>query len=384
MKSFENIFGSAPTVTVEAHGRVNLIGEHTDYNGGFVLPTNIPQAVHAQFRPREDRLVRVVSTEFPSPTPKAEEGAVYEYLLGEEKAAKRWTDYVQGVTQVLARENVAIRGFEVLIHSNVPMGAGLSSSAAFEVALLRGLNQLFSLGLDGKRIARLGQKVENDFVGARCGIMDQMVASLGVPGEAIFIDTRDLTTKAVPLPTDKVELLVVNSGVSHSHANGDYNRRRQECEVACETLGVHELRDLGMKDLGRLSVLPDVLQRRARHVITENARVLEAVDALAKGDIARLGQLFIESHRSMRDDYEVSVPEIDLLVRLACEFDEVLGARLTGGGFGGSIVALVKPGMAARVGETLRRAYDAKSGKTATVLVPPPRGEAGRAVEANP
>ena len=208
------------------------------------------------------------------------------------------------------------------------------------------------------------------FVGAMVGIMDQMVVSLGKPGEALFIDTRDLTYQSLPLPLNEVELLVINSGVAHSNANGDYNQRRAESEHACEQLGIKQLRDLGEADLDKLGKLPDNLARRARHVITENARVLSAVDALKARDYDRLGELFLASHASMRDDYLVSVPEIDTLVELCMKHSPVYGARLTGGGFGGSIVALTRMGTGREVGRLVSLEYRSRSGRQATVLVP--------------
>jgi galactokinase len=349
-------------VTASAHGRVNLIGEHTDYNDGFVLPTCIPQATRVELTSAGGNTVRVRSNQY-------RDEFVFE--LGAEKARKHWADYVQGVTFVLAREGFRLGGFDVRIDSNIPIGSGLSSSAALEVALLKGLAGLFSLDLhDGKRIARLGQMAENDFAGARVGIMDQMVCALGKRDEALFIDTRDLSVERIPLPADEAALVVISSGVSHSNAHGGYNRRRAECEAACEALGISKLREAGLNDLARIEALPETLARRARHVITENARVLEAVGALQNKDMAKLGRLFSESHSSMRDDYEVSVPEIDLLVELAERCDGVFGARLTGGGFGGSIVALVKPAFAAQTGESVRCEYFQRTKREARVLVP--------------
>jgi galactokinase len=255
------------------------------------------------------------------------------------------------------------------------MGGGLSSSAALEVALLKAINELFDLNLNEIEIAKLGQRVENEFVGAHVGIMDQMAASLGRLGEALFIDTRDLTFRRLPLPPEQIRLLVINSGVVHNHALGDYNQRRAECEQACRLLGLRELRDFkmdGTNSLQRLRTLPDVLQKRARHVVTENNRVLEAVKALEKQNLTRLGELFSASHVSMRDDYQVSIPEIDTLVEISESFPEIFGARLTGGGFGGSIVALVDgktstASIDAMSSEIIAR-YAAQTGRRATVL----------------
>jgi galactokinase len=294
---------------------------------------------------------------------------IREFTVGAEAPTKSWVDYVQGLTQALARDGHAIGGFDLAIVSDVPLGSGLSSSAALEVAVLRALRDLFGLSVNDVRLAQLGQRAENDFVGAPVGLMDQMAASLADDHTALFLDTRTLHYEQVPLPADGA-LLVVNSGVAHNHASGDYRTRRAECDRAAAALGVPQLRDLGLDDLPRVAALPDPISRRARHVITEDHRVLESVDAMKSGDLRRLGELFTESHASMRDDFEMSVPEIDLLVDLAHAERGVFGARLTGGGFGGSIVALVEAGAAPRVGERVSRAYRERSRHTATVLVP--------------
>jgi galactokinase len=257
------------------------------------------------------------------------------------------------------------------------MGAGLSSSAALEVAILKGLSELSDLGLDPVRVAVLGQRVENEFVGARVGIMDQMESSLGNFGEALFIDTRHMTYKVLPLLSPKMELLVINSGIKHSHASGEYNQRRKECEKACELLGVRELRDLTMSDLPRLNELPTILRRRARHVITENTRVLEAVRALERHEFRALGELFNLSHLSMRDDFEVSIPQIDALVEICQAQSKVFGARMTGGGFGGSIVALVHGGASMDIGEKVVAEYRRRTGFSASILVPLPSEDRG-------
>jgi len=359
--SFRTLFGRSPTVTAFAHGRVNLIGEHTDYNGGFVLPTPIPQRTRVELAPRVDRSVRAWSANAASD--------IVEYRLGAESPRRDWLDYLQGVTRVLLAEQHQLSGFDARIESEVPLGAGLASSAALEVSLARAVRDAFALPLDDLALALVGQRAENEFVGARVGVMDQMAASLAVAGSALFVDTRSLDYRPVPLPA-AAELVVLSSGLVHQHAAGDYNARRAECERACALLGVAQLRDIGVDELGRLESLPEPLGRRARHVITENARVLAAVEAIQAGDLARLGKLFFASHASQRDDYEVSIPEIDLLVELARAQPDVLGARLTGGGFGGSVVLLVRAGSSRRVAARVAAAYAARAGRAATVLVP--------------
>lgn len=365
---FTDVFKGESEVAAFAHGRVNLIGEHTDYNGGFVLPTNIPQRTEVAVSKRNDREVHLYSANFAGKGGTDQTSTTYS--LGDESLSRHWSDYIKGITFLLQKDGYKISGFNCALRSNVPIGSGLSSSAALEVAILKALNKVFALGIDPVTIAKLGQRVENEFVGARIGIMDQMVASLGTMGEALFIDTRDLSYKNLPLPTSEMELLVINSGVEHSNVHGDYNQRRSECEQACAALKVSQLRDLGVGDLDRLKPLPEVLMRRARHVITENQRVLDAVVALQAGHYGKMGELFTASHASMRDDYKVSIPEIDLLVELTASETGVLGARLTGGGFGGSIVALLKPGLGRAVGERVVARYNEKTGKQATVLVP--------------
>src|SRR5215208_7957170 len=311
------MFHGVPAAVASAPGRVNLIGEHTDYNGGFVLPMAIPQRTWAAVAQARDRRAHASSRNLGGGE------RIREFTVGAEAPTKSWVDYVQGLTQALARDGHAIGGFDLAIVSNVPLGSGLSSSAALEVAVLRALRELFGLSLDDVRLAQLGQRAENDFVGAPVGLMDQMAASLADDHTALFLDTRTLGFEQVPLPPGG-ELVVINSGVAHNHASGDYRTRRAECERAAAALGVPQLRDLGPA----------------------------------------------ASHASQRDDFEVSVPEIDLLVDLASAETGVFGARLTGGGFGGSIVALAEEGAAHTIGERVSRAYAARSGHTATVLVP--------------
>jgi galactokinase len=357
---FRDTFARPPEFTARAPGRVNLIGEHTDYSDGFVLPAAIPRETVVQLARTSDRRVRALSLDV-SPV------AVASYELGAEHKQRTWADYLQGVTYVLRAAGHEVGGFDALISSRVPLGAGLSSSASFEVAVLRALRAAFALPIDDVAIARLGQRVETDFVGAPVGIMDQMAASLADRGSALFLDTRSLSFEKVPLPA-AADLVVVNSGVTHSHAGGEYRTRRAECESAARSLGVRVLRDLGLDDLPRVEALPDPIRRRARHVVTENARVLEAVAALRAGDLPALGRLLKTAHASLRDDFQVSVPEIDTLVAIADETPGVLGARLTGGGFGGSIVVLAHRDQAAAAGVTIAQRYQEATGKTATVL----------------
>ncbi|WNG28711.1 galactokinase [Cystobacter fuscus] len=365
--TFQELFGHPPEVVAQAPGRVNLIGEHTDYNGGFVLPMAIPQQTHVELRRRGDQRVRAFSTN------KSGAGEILEFELGQESTGKGWLDYVQGVTHVLQRAGFPLSGVELRITSEVPLGSGLSSSASLDVCLLRALREAFALKLDDVQIALLGQRVEVDFVGAPVGVMDPMAASIAGLNVALFLDTHTMRFERVPLPPG-VDPVIINSGVAHNHSAGDYRVRRAECERAAKQLGVAQLRDLTEADLPRAMALSEPLGRRVRHVVTENARVLATVEALRKGDLPGLGRLFYASHDSQRLDYEVSVPEIDLLVDLAREDADVYGARLTGGGFGGSVVMLARDGTGAAVAKRIAERYAARSGQRPTILLPQPSG----------
>ncbi len=367
--SFVALFGHPPALAAAAPGRINLVGEHTDYNGGRVLPLAIPLRTRVEVRPRQDDRVRVWSANVP-PAPAGAE----EYRLGSEARGRGWLDYVQGATDALARHGCALRGCELRIASAIPAGAGLGSSAALTVAVLRACRAAFDLALDDLAVARLAQQAENQLVGAPVGIMDPMASSLGDERHALFIDTRNLAFERVPMPAG-LELAVIDSGIAHRHAGGEYAARRAECERAARLLGAARLCDLGPADLPRLARLPPPLDRRARHVVTENARVPAVVRALRDGDAERLGALLDEAHRSLAEDFAVSLPEIDQLVALARADPAVLGARLTGGGFGGSIVLVIRG--AAR--DAARRVVAACQGRgrLAPAVVLPPESRSG-------
>ncbi len=359
---FATVFGREPEITASAPGRVNLIGEHTDYNDGFVLPLAVPLRTRIAVAGRDDDLALVSSRERDDSQPA-------EYQIGRERAGRGWLDYVQGVTLILADAGHSLGGFSLALESDVPLGSGLASSAALLVATMRALRDLFGLDLDDVTLARLAQRAEVDFVGARVGIMDQLCASLGDEEHALFVDTRSLEYDRVPFPAS-LELAVINSGVSHSNAAGEYNTRRGECERACELLGVASLRDLDVAAIPRINALPAPLAGRARHVVTENQRVVDTVTALKDSRLDEIGPLLGASHRSMRDDYQVSVAEIDLLVELADARPDVIGARLTGGGFGGSIIAVTPAGQAATAGRAIVDGYRARTGRPGRLLVP--------------
>ena len=363
--AFLHLFGLAPDVGAEAPGRVNLLGEHTDYHCGFVLPTVLPQSTEVLLRRREDRTVRAYSATLG--------GEADTYRVGTEQPGRGWLDYVQGVTCVL-REHAALPpGFDVRIESSLPAGAGVGASAALVVSLFRALRELCDLPLDDMEIARLAQRVETHFVGAPGGILDQVACSLGRDGEALFVDTREGCYERIGLP-ETVELAVIDSGVSPRRAGAAYVARRRESFAAAAALGVAELRDVGPDALPEVERLPDPLARRARHVITENQRVLDAVAALKAGDVATVGRLFGASHASMRDDYAISTPEIDTLVEIAAAEPAVHGARMTGTGFGGAVVVLTAAGRGRAAADRVAALYERRTGYPATVLTPAAAG----------
>jgi galactokinase len=361
---FEAAFGAAPHAQAEAPGRVNLIGEHTDYHQGFVLPVVLPQRTTVHARTSTRGRVRVLSP--------ALDSAVREYDVGTETVTGEWIDYVQGVTWVLGQHGFEIPGADLLVESTVPIGAGVSSSAALQVSLLRSMRAAFAWPFDDVTIAKLAHEAETRFVGAAVGLMDQMVCSLGRPGMALFLDTRSLEVEHVPIPAT-LDLAVIDSGIAHRNLGGAYAERRKESFEAAVALGVRYLRDLTSRDLDRIDQLPPVLQRRVRHIVTENERVLAAVDALKTADGTLLGTLFNASHASMRDDYETSVPDIDVLVSLAQSDANVFGARMTGGGFGGAIVIATHRGAAATVASRVLDAYMSRVRWQGAILLPPDR-----------
>ena len=335
--------------TGHAPGRINLIGEHTDYNDGLVMPIALRLGVRVEASTRDDGSVRLRTDAAIAPRE-----ATYE--LGAERRDGTWVDRARGVTANLAQQGFHIGGFDAEITSDLPLGAGLGSSAALAIALLRGLSELFGLALDEAALVRIAHAAETDFAGARAGLLDQLASVHGHPRQALFIDMRDQSMRTLPLPP-MAELAVIDSGTRHEHATGGYNRRREECEEACRHLGIASLRDLDGQAMDAiLERLPPPLDRRVRHVLTENGRVREAVAALGAKDDTKLGELLSASHRSLRDDYEVSTPELDRLVELAAAAG-ALGARLVGGGFGGSIIALGQRGGAKDLASRVLGAY---------------------------
>jgi galactokinase len=349
-------------IHADAPGRVNLIGEHTDYQDGFVLPCAVPQRTHAALLVRSDRRVRVWSAQMGSEPS--------EFVLGDERRGAGWVDYVQGVTWVLTQLGFSLRGFDLRLHSDVPIGSGLSSSAALEVSTMRALRAAFELTLPDVDLARAAQRVETDFVGAPVGIMDQMASSLAGERDALFLDTRSLQFERIPLPS-ALDLVVIDSGIKHQHAGGEYVTRRRESEEAARQLGVTTLREIPTEALPRVEALPPLLARRARHIVTENDRVLRARAALLTADLDTLGRLFNASHASLRDDYEVTIEPVDRLVDAATALPHVFGARMTGGGFGGAVVIAAAAGQGRDVAMQVERAYRVQTGRRCAILVPP-------------
>ncbi len=357
---FEATFGAAPHGVWAAPGRVNLIGEHTDYNEGFVLPFAIDKRASAAVRLRSDSIrtdtaVRLLSTAGGQGIVEADTAALTPGTV------TGWAKYPLGVVWALQQHGFGIPGFDLLLDSDVPPGAGLSSSHAIECAVITALNELTGAGLSAEEMVRLTQHAENAFVGAPTGIMDQSASLRGASGHAVFLDCRDQAVELVPFEAQKagLVLLVIDTKVSHSHADGGYAARRASCELGAEVLGVRALRDVGVADLEEAGgLLDEVTFRRVRHIVTENERVLQAVDVLRTQGPAHIGSLLDASHVSMRDDFEISCPELDLAVDTARAVGAV-GARMTGGGFGGSAIALTPVGAEQRVRDAVVRAFAA-------------------------
>ncbi len=344
-RSFARRFAREPQGLARAPGRVNLIGEHTDYNEGFVLPVAIDRTVIAAFAARSDRQVRVYSLEFDQED---------SFPLGDIERLKGdvWSNYVRGVAAVLQEAGYRLAGLDMAIQGDVPIGAGLASSAALEVAVLGAFQRAAELAIAPRDLALLAQRAENEFVGVSCGIMDQMAAVMGRRDHALLIDCRSLETEAVPLDlaAHGLKIVVAHTGIRRALSDSAYNQRRQECSRAAQVLArvigdrpVGTLRDITPQQLVvHEGSLAEPLSRRARHVVSENERVLKSVEALGRGDLLTFGELLYASHQSLARDYEVSSPELDLMVELARRQEGVVGARMTGAGFGGCTVNLVR------------------------------------------
>lgn len=338
-QKFEQHFGYWPKQTVFAPGRVNIIGEHTDYNDGFVMPCAINYGMAVSFTPRSDSVWRVYAIDI-------NETDAFDIKKPIPQSEDKWKNYVRGVVKfVQAKCPEFIQGADIAMTSDVPMSSGLSSSAALEISIGKTCQVLGNLPLSLSEIALIGQEAENKFVGANCGNMDQLTSALGQKDHLVMIDCRTLDITPTPVPQG-YSIAIINSNVKHDLVTGEYNSRRQECEKAAEFFGVKALRDVSPEQFieraAELQELDELAYKRAKHVISENNRVLEAVEALKAGDMQKLGVLMADSHDSMRDDFEITIPEIDYLVELAqVAIGKNGGARMTGGGFGGCIVCLV-------------------------------------------
>ena len=357
---FTQKYNKQPELTVYAPGRVNIIGEHTDYNDGFVMPCAINYGTAIVGAKRNDHVWNVYAADLDLSD---------EFSLDKEipQSKQKWANYVRGVVKFIQERCPDFKqGADLVISGNVPHSSGLSSSAALEVATGKFSQQLSDLPLSHTEIALIGQKAENKFVGANCGNMDQLISALGQQDHLLMIDCRSLETQPTPVPQD-VEVIIVNSNVPHDLVTGEYNTRRQQCERAAAFFGVKALRDVSVAQFkekeAELTALDPLVAKRARHVVTENQRVLDAVDALKHNDLTRLGELMGQSHDSMRDDFEITVPQIDYLVELAqLVIGKQGGARMTGGGFGGCIVALAPHDKVEAVRKIVADNYEKQTG----------------------
>ena len=358
-ESFRHLFEGEPRL-FRAPGRVNLIGEHTDYNDGFVLPMAIDRETVVAGIGREDSRVRVHALD-------VNEAAEFDLNApAGEKRRGTWLDYVEGMARILQEQGKRLRGAGLAIHSDVPVGAGLSSSAALEVSVGLALLSLSNLKVDLSALAVAAQRAEQIYAGIKCGIMDQLIAALGRRGSALLLDCRSLEMEHIPLKTTELAIVICDTRVKHELAASAYNTRRAECERGVELLrerlpGIRALRDVSPEDFARVEdSLPEPIRRRCRHVVTENERTLSAAKALRANDFEAMGRLMYLSHKSLRDDFEVSCAELDLLVEIASSLEGVAGARMTGGGFGGCTVNLVRRRALAEFQRTMADGYRAR------------------------
>ena len=380
IEAFRNVIDAKANVSdlvaARAPGRVNLIGEHTDYNDGFVFPMAIDREIVMVGRARNDGVVRLYSLDYGG-------GSTFEIERIEHDPAARWSDYIRGVVDVVQKAGYRVGGIEAVVTGDVPRGSGLSSSAALEVATITFLDALFSLGIEPAEKALLGQRAENEFVGVACGIMDQFISAAGKEGHGLFLDCRSLEYENVPLHLADARVLVVNTNKHRGLVDSEYNARRKECEEGAAFFaeripGVKALRDVTPEQFEVYQEeLPEPVRSRCRHVIGECQRVLESVNALKAGDLALFGKLMNESHVSLRDDYQVSCRELDLITEIAWNSEGVYGARMTGGGFGGCAVVLVHKDQVEAVSEAIRDRYPRETSLTPELFVFTPVDGAG-------
>lgn len=362
--AFSSIFAMPPQAISIAPGRVNLIGEFTDYNDGFVLPCALQYSTRILFSKRDDNLISVQSTHYPG---ESDCFSISEEIVSGES---HWGNYIRAVAYVFKREGLAVSGFNMLIDSDVPQGSGLSSSAALEVAVAGLFNHAGNLGLSKEKIALLGQAAENDFIDCQCGVMDQMISACGKEGHAMLLDCENLLTQPVLIPKDLV-VVIVNSNYPRKLVDSEYNQRRIDCENAAKKMQVSSLRKADMANLNSVQdLLSENEYKRAHHVISENQRVLDAVDALSANNMTALRTLMTASHTSLRDDFEVTVPATDGLVEICSSALEDRGAvRMTGGGFGGAIVCLCREEDIVSIEEAVEEYYEERFKLKANIYV---------------
>jgi galactokinase len=366
-EKFVRFYGRQPRV-FRAPGRVNLIGEHTDYNGAFVLPMAIEREVVVAVATRDDKRIRVHSTNL-------DESGEFDLNVEGVRKQGSWLNFIEGVARIFERKGLNLPGADLLISSSVPSGAGLSSSAALEMAVGLALTEIAGQTVDRKMLALVGQLTEHEFVGAKVGIMDQFVSANAKKGHALLLDCRSLEYENVPLDTTDVAVVICDTNVKHDLATSEYNTRRAECEEGVRLLQeflpkIEYLRDVGVKEFEKYGEkLPETIRRRCRHVIMENERTLQAAGALRENDLKEFGRLMWLSHDSLRDDYAVSSPELDILVEIAGTCEAVLGARMTGGGFGGSTVNLVNRTELYETIEKITREYKQRTNVEPTILI---------------
>jgi galactokinase len=377
-RAFREAYGAAPEAVASAPGRVNLIGGHTDYNDGFVLPTALDRRVAVAARPRPDDAIRAVSTAYPESVT---------FSPGDDPADETWGTYLQGVAWALREAGHPVGGADIAVDGDLPRGAGLASSAALEVATAAALEALGEFALDRVDLARRCRRAENEFVGVSCGLMDQLAAACCRRDHALFVDCRSADTEHIPFPGE-ASVVVTDTNVQHSLVDSAYNDRLAECERGVELLsdrldGVDALRDVSPGEFAaHRDALPETVARRCAHVVSENERVRAAADALARGDLAAVGERMVASHESLRDRYDVSCAELDCVVDIARDTEGALGARMTGAGFGGCVVSLVELDAVERFRAAVEAEYPERTGTEPDVYVCEPA--AGCRVEAAP
>ncbi len=372
IEKFQSHFSGQPRI-FRAPGRVNLIGEHTDYNDGYVFPMAIDRYTTAAIGPRRDRRLVIWSENM-------KDGATVDLNENEERR-NHWSDYVAGVARMLELEGIALPGADIYLESDVPVGSGLSSSAALLISSALALLRSVNAEMDGVQLAKLGQRAENQFVGMNCGIMDQFISLHAEKDHALFLDCRSLDYRQVPLPSDKAKIVVCNTMVKHELGSSEYNKRRAECEEGVRLMqadfpDIRALRDVSSSQFAKVQhKLPEAVRKRCRHIITEDERVLASIDALEQNDLSRFGKLMNASHDSLRDDYQVSCRELDVMVEIARSLPGTLGARMTGGGFGGCTVNLVESNSVDAFCAQIQRQYHEATGLDPSVYVAiPSRG----------